>query len=55
MNNVGTDRKKYKIVLVGDSLSGKSTLLTSFLYNRFNPDHDSVFRGNVSFKNNSNR
>jgi GTPase SAR1 family protein len=43
MNNVGTDRKKYKIVLVGDSLSGKSTLLTSFLYNRFNPDHDSVF------------
>jgi GTPase SAR1 family protein len=40
-NDVRADRKIYRVVLVGDSLSGKSSLLASFLPNRFRPNHTS--------------
>jgi GTPase SAR1 family protein len=38
-NNARTAKTNYKVVLVGDTLSGKSCLLMSFLHNQFNPNH----------------
>lgn len=43
MSNIKSDGKVYKIVLVGDSLSGKSALVISFVRNQFNSDTTSNF------------
>jgi GTPase SAR1 family protein len=38
-NDMTANKKIYKVVLVGDSLSGKSSLLASFLPNQFYPNY----------------
>jgi GTPase SAR1 family protein len=38
-NDMTANKKIYKVVLVGDSLSGKSSLLASFLPNQLYPNY----------------
>lgn len=46
--DIRNDIKTCKMVFVGDSLSGKSALITSILHNQFNPNGTSTF-GETSF------